>query len=57
MFGERHDIAGPPAQRLKRDGHDIQSIKQIFAEAALSHPLLEVAMGGGDDPHVDAGSH
>ena len=40
------------AQRRQLDVDDVQAVEQILAEAALLHLLLEVDVGGGDDPHV-----
>ena len=42
------------AQRRDRDGEDVQAVEEVGAEAALPHLALEVAVGGGDEAHVDA---
>ena len=36
-------------------GNDVQPVEQIFAERALGHHLLQIAVGGGNDAHVDLG--
>ena len=35
------------------DRHHAQAIEQILAEPALAHPRRQVAVGRGDDPHID----
>ncbi|MNH33538.1 hypothetical protein D3C79_940640 [compost metagenome] len=35
-------------------GDDVQAIQQVFAEAAFTHHLFEVEVGGGEDPHIGA---
>src|SRR5690606_34294705 len=32
---------------------DVQSIKEVLAEGALADHALELAIGGGDDAHID----
>ena len=41
------------AQRRHVDLDHLQSIVEVFAERALPHHLFEIAIGGGDDAHVD----
>src|SRR6202140_1298160 len=53
MFGERQDVGGPLAPRLQFDRHQVETVEKILPEAALLHPLLQVAMGGRDDPNID----
>src|ERR1700686_1247398 len=53
MLGERQDVGGAFAQRLQFDRYHVETIEQILAEVALFHPLLQIAMGGCDDPHID----
>jgi hypothetical protein len=48
------DVVGPVPQRRQRDGDDVQTIEQVLAEAARPDGSLEVAVRGGDDPHIDA---
>ena len=37
----------------KFDGKNIQTVKQIFAKFLVGDVLLQIAVGGGDDPHID----
>src|SRR5258708_16870094 len=53
MLGERRDVGGAFAQRLQFDWHHVETIEQILPESALLHPLLQIAMGGRDDPNID----
>ena len=46
------DVLLPLAQARRLDGEDVQPVEQILAEAALRHGLGQVAVGGGDDPHI-----
>ncbi|MNQ70303.1 hypothetical protein D3C85_849360 [compost metagenome] len=41
------------AQRRQRDFQAIEAVIQILAEAAVLHPLQQIAVRGADDPHVD----
>ena len=34
--------------------HDLDAVEQIASKSARGHELFEVAVGGRDDPHVDA---
>ena len=43
----------PLAQRRQREPHDVEPEEQVLAELALAHHLLEVAVGRGDEPHVE----
>src|SRR5229473_3098507 len=51
---ERDYVLGPLAQGRDLDGEDRQPVVQVLAEPPLRDPLAQVAMGGGDDAHVDA---
>src|SRR6185369_15854748 len=42
------------AQRWERQRNDVQAVEQVRAKATVANRLLEVAIGGGDDPDVDA---
>ena len=46
-------VLAPPPQRRNADREHVQPIEQILAEAALAHQLDEVAVGGGNDAHVN----
>src|SRR5690606_20226882 len=47
------DLVGALAERRERDRHAVEAVEEVRAERALSAHLLEVAMGRGDDAHVD----
>src|SRR5712692_2788003 len=51
---ERDYVLGPLPQGRDLDGEDRQPVVQVLAEAPLRDRLAQVAMGGGDDAHVDA---
>ena len=51
---QQRNVLGPLAQRRHDDGHDLQPVKQVLAELARRHRLLQLLVGGGDDAHVDA---
>src|SRR6267154_5957083 len=53
MLGERRYVGGAFAQRLQFDWHHVETVEQILPETALLHPLLQIAMGGRDDPDID----
>ncbi len=42
------------AQRRHKERHDIEAIKEVFAEVALGDLLFEILVGRGDEAHVDA---
>src|SRR5438445_615160 len=50
---EKQDVASAHAQRRQLDADDVQAEVEILAQAALLDGRLEVAVGGGDDAHVD----
>ena len=52
MPDEERDVLAPLPQRRQPDGEDAQAVVEVLAEAAVRHGPLEVAVGGGDDPHV-----
>ena len=52
MLGQWDDIIFPLPQRRNMDRYDIQPVIQIFPKALLPHHLLQVAVGGGDDPDI-----
>ena len=51
--GDRHDVGDPLAQRWYRHREHAEPVVEVAPEAPLLHVLLEVAIGCGDDPHVD----
>ena len=44
----------PLAQRGQAHGHDVEAVEQVLAEGAAGDELLQVAVGRGDQAHVDA---
>ena len=57
MLDQRRDVVGALAQRRQADGHDVQPVEQVLAEQSLRDQLAQVAMGGGDDPHIGLDRH
>src|SRR6185295_7097653 len=51
-IGELRDVLGALAQRRQLDRDDVDSIEEIFAEAAVLHRLLEIDVGGGDQAEL-----
>ena len=45
------------AQRRQLESDDVEAVKQVFAETPLTHHLVEIQVGGGDDAHVGAAGH
>ena len=53
MPRQRLDVVGPFAQGWKLDRHHVEAIEQILAEGSFGDHGGKVAIGGGDDAHVD----
>src|SRR5262249_48056772 len=53
VLDQERDVAGPLVQRRQPDAEHTQPEVQVLAEAAALDLDGEVAVGGGDDPHVD----
>ena len=53
MVGQQRNIFRAFGERRDLQVNHIEAIKQIFAKLAAGHRLRQVAVGGGDDPHVD----
>src|SRR5438093_1441245 len=51
--GEQDEIVSPLHQRGEPDRDDREAIVEVFAEASLLDRLLEIAVGGRDQAHVD----
>jgi hypothetical protein len=47
------DVLAAFAQRRDRQGDDFEAVEQVLAEAPGGHLGAQVAVGGGDDAHVD----
>ncbi len=41
------------AQRGQRNGHDVEAVVKVFAEIAGVDRRFEIAVGGGDDAHIN----
>ena len=51
---QRHDVVLALAQRRHLDRDDVEAVVQVLAELARLHHRRQVAVGRGDQPHVDA---
>lgn len=50
---QRGNVFGPFAQRTQRQREHVEPVEQISAKPALGDFGGQVAVGAGDDPHVD----
>ena len=48
------DVVATVAQRRQRNADDVEAIQQVEPEASGRDLLPQIAVGGGDQPHVDA---
>ena len=53
MLRQQGNVFAPLAQRHRLDREDVEAEVEILAKTAALHFLLEVAVGGGDQAHVD----
>ena len=53
MFSQQQDIFSPFPQRRYAEFDGIDAVEQVLPETALGHPLMQVGIGGTDQPHVD----
>ena len=53
VAGEGGDIGGTAAECRQRHAHDVEAEEQVGAEPALADFGLQVAVAGGQHPHVD----
>ncbi len=53
MIGQHRDIGAARAQRRQRDRHHVDPVVEVLAEALLGDLFGQIAIGGGDQPHVD----
>src|SRR5690606_35621472 len=51
---EGGQVLEPLAQRRQVDRDDVEAVVEVLAELAVADQLFEVAVGGGDQAHVDA---
>ena len=52
VVGEDRNFFTPLTQGRQLNADDVQPEEQVFTQLAFRHGLLEVAVGGRDDPHV-----
>ena len=55
VLDEQRDVFLALAQRRQLHGDDVQPVEQVFAELPVGHHARQVAVGRGDDAHVDLG--
>ena len=53
MCCQQRDVFAALRQRRQLQRDDVQPIKQIFTKGALSTHLIEIAMGGRNDAHIN----
>ena len=53
MSGQIKDVALALTQGRQGDGELCEAVIQVFAKQPLADQLRQVAMGGGDDPHIN----
>src|SRR4029079_8457185 len=51
--GKKGDVALAVPQGRQLERHAVQSKVQVLAKASARRGLLQVLVGGGDDPHVE----
>ncbi len=54
VLDERRNVFAALAQRRHGQVNDVQPVEQVLAERALGDHVAQVAVGRGDDAHVDA---
>ena len=52
MLGQGQHILAAGAQRGQMNLHDVEPVVEIFAQVALAQVGRQIAIGGGDHPHV-----
>ena len=53
MVGEQRNVLGPLAQRRQVNRDHAQPVEEVAAQDAAAHGLLRIAVGRGDEAHVD----
>ena len=53
VIGQQRDVSLPFAQWGNRDSHDVHTIVEIFAKAALRDLLGKVLVGSGNQPNIN----
>ena len=56
MIDEQRDVFLALPERWDRDGENVEPVKQVFPEPAVSDLFLQVSVAGRDDPYIDRGS-
>ena len=54
MARQQRHVLDPLAQGRQTQPDHIEAMKEVFAEQSLADPILEILMGGGDDPDIGA---
>ena len=52
-IAQQRNIFGMPAQRWRIDFHHIQPVVEVFPETICCHRLLDINIGGADNPYID----
>ena len=53
MIGQQRDILRTFRQRRDFEVNHIQAIEEIFTKLAARHRFGQIAVGRGDNPHID----
>src|SRR5262249_29461438 len=53
FFGQKRNIFAALPQRWNMDWHDIQAEEKVLAEFLLFDALLQIAVGGREDSHIN----
>lgn len=53
MAGDFRNVLDAFAQRWQKKGHHVQPVEEILAEITHFDGGFQVAVGGGDDGHID----
>ena len=53
MLRQLRNIFPAPAQRRHLNSHDVQAVIEILAKTPGADLFGEVAVGGGDQPHIN----
>src|SRR3989338_10825281 len=54
MSREQRNVLAALAQRRKKDRENVQPIIEVLPKGARLHALVELRVGGGDDPDIEA---
>ena len=52
-LAEHRNVLRPLPQGRDADLHHIQPVVQVLAKVSLAYLLIQIAVGGGDNPDVD----